>query len=284
MNTTAVRLSTVFCALFLGAQGLAAHDHWIAPTTFHPAVGERVDLRLCVGHPSRFEQQNRDSTRFVRFECFAPPASEPDDAAAQPIRGVEGKSPAGLWRAKEAGVHILVYESKHDFVEIEPDEYAAFLKEEGLEDIQAERERLGETERPGRDSYARYDKALIFAGPTGPGRASSAGTERAVGLPLELIPQTNPLDWKHGDELVLRLVLDGKPLANRQVKLMHLAEPHTILLARSDEQGRASFKPAETGGWVACAVHQRRATSAQELQGDWEGLWASLSFELPPGE
>jgi hypothetical protein len=65
---------------------------------------------------------------------------------------------------------------------------------------------------------------------------------------------------------------------------MALSAPFTITLARTDEHGRARFTPARPGPWLASTVHQRRATPEQALEGDWEGLWASLSFELGSAE
>jgi uncharacterized GH25 family protein len=248
---------------------LAAHDHWIAPSSFHPAVGGRLDLRLCVGHPSQFEEQLRDPRRAVRFEMLGP-------SGTKPILGLDGRSPAGFFTTREAGLLTLVYQSNHAFVEIEPAKYGEYLKVEGLEEVQAERERRGETGLPGRDSYLRCDKALVRVGD-----GSMAGSERVLGLPIELVLETAPSSWSAGQELTLRLEFEQQPRANQQVKLMRLDAPYTILLARTDEHGRARFTPESRGAFVASAVHQRRAAPEQGLEGDWEGFWASLSFELP---
>jgi hypothetical protein len=231
-------------------------------------VGERVDLRLCVGHPGQFEEQLRDPRRAVRFELRGA-------SGTKPIVGLDGRSPAGFFAAREPGCLVLVYQSNHALAEIEPAKYAEYLRVEGLEDVQRERERRGETDRPGRDSYLRCDKALVFVG-DGP----ADGFDAAVGLPIELVLESDLALWQPAAELVLRLDLEGAPLAGRQVKLMRLAAPHTIQLARTDEQGRARFSPDSPGGWVASSVHQRRARPEQALDGDWEGLWASLAFEL----
>ena len=255
---------------FLTALALpvAAHDHWIAPTRFAPAVGERVDVRLCVGHPGGYEEQLRDPRRAVRFELVLPEGTKP-------LVGLDGRSPAAFFKSAQAGLTTLVYQSDHSFVEIEPAKYAGYLEVEGLDDVRAERERRGETGASGRDSYLRCDKALLRVG-----EAGSTGFDRVLGLPIELVLETDPLAWTPGQELVLRLEFERAPLANRQVKLMRLVEPYTITLARTDEHGRARFAPDSSGPWLASTVHQRRAAPEQELAGDWEGFWSSLTFEL----
>ena len=269
---TRKRLAAAASVLWLAAAPLAAHDPWIAPSSFHPALGERVELALRVGHPQEFEEQPRDPRRIVRFEFRSPGASAP-----QAVLGIDGKSPAGLFKAKQPGLHLLRYESDHAFVEIEPAKYADFLREEGLTDVLAERERRGESALPGRDSYARFDKALLCVadGPT-------TGFDRAVGMPLELVLATDPFAWKPAEPLTFRLELAGQPLADRQVKLVRLTAPHLVELVRTDARGLATFRPPSTGPFCAFALHQRRATPERKLEGDWEGLWTSFSFELGP--
>ncbi len=266
------RLAGLAAALALPAAPLAAHDHWLQPSAFRTSAGERVDIGLRLGHPGASEEPVRDPRHVIRFESLPPLASA---ASARPIPGIDGRAPAGILRPREPGLHLLVFQSSHAFAEIEPEIYARFLAEEGLEDVALERERRGEADAPGRDSYARFDKALLLVGgAAGGGR----DFERVAGLPLELVLETDPLAWKPGEELVLRLEHEGHVLTGRQVKLVALAPPHLVLLARTDAAGRVRFTPERGGPWVAFSVHQRRAAPGAE--GDWEGSWASFAFEL----
>jgi len=250
----------------------AAHDHWIAPSSFAPAVGARVDLELRVGHADAFELQPRDPRRIVRFESLPGMTGEPVR-----VLGVDGKSPAGLLRIKEPGTYLVVYQSDHAFAELAPAKYAEYLREEGLDDIAAERARRGELELPGRDSYARYDKCLLTVGD-----APAAGFERVLGLPLELVLESDPRTLAPETELTTRLLFEGRPLADRQLKLIALDSPHTITLARTDAEGRARLHPPAPGRHALFSVHQRRAPSELGLQGDWQGFFASFSFEVGP--
>jgi len=250
----------------------AAHDHWIAPSSFRPEADKRVDFELRIGHADAPELQLRDPRRIVRFECFAATG-----AGAQ-VLGLDGKSPAGLWKPKASGTYLVAYQSNHAYVELEPVAYAEYLKLEGLDDIAAERARRGELAQSGRDSYARFDKCLLTVG----GEADPAGFERALGLPLELVLERDPRTLAPSAELVARLLLDGRPLAGRQVKLAALAAPHTLTLARTDAEGRVRFAAPRPGPYALFTVHQRRIEPGQALPGDWEGLFASFSFELGP--
>jgi hypothetical protein len=253
-------------ALALLAAPLAAHDHWIAPSSFHPAALERVDVCLRVGHPSSFEEQLRDPRKYVRFESIGA-----DGARA--LLGLDGRAPAAFFKPRAAGDLWLVYQSNYAFVEIEAEKYARYLEDEGLTAVRAERERRGETTKAGRDSYARFDKALLRIGP---GLVEDYG--RVLGLPLEFVLESEPRVGA-GDELVLRLLSAEQPLADHQVKWMRLDAPHTIALGRTDAEGRVRF-PLMAGPFVASTVEQRRADPALGLEGDWESRWASLAFEI----
>jgi uncharacterized GH25 family protein len=249
----------------------AAHDHWIAPSSFRPEPGARVDLALSIGHADAPELQVRDPRRIVRFESF--------HGAGEGVKvlGLDGKTPAGLLRPKDVGTCLVAYQSDHAFVELEPAKYAEYLKLEGLDDVATERAKRGELDLPGRDSYARYDKCLLTVGGAA---AASAGFERVLGLPLELVLTTDPRTLEPGAPLTALLLFEGRPLADRQLKLIALDAPHTITLARTDAKGSARLSPPGPGRYALFAVHQRRTTPDQNLPGDWQGFFASFSFEV----
>ena len=270
-SVSATRRALPLLGACLLASLAAAHDHWIAPSSFRPEPGARVDLALSIGHADAPELQVRDPRRIVRFESFC--------GAGEPVKilGLDGKTPAGLLRPKEAGTYLIAYQSDHAFVELEPAKYAEYLKLEGLDDVAAERAKRGELALHGRDSYARYDKCLLTVGDAD---APNAGFERVLGLPLELVLAIDPRALEPGAPLGARLLFEGRPIANRQLKLIALDAPHTITLTRTDVDGHARLTPPAPGRYALFAVHQRRTAPEQNLPGDWQGFFASFSFEV----
>jgi hypothetical protein len=268
------------------AAPVRAHDQWLAPSSFAPRSGERVDVHLFLGHASAPEEVPRRPERILRLELV-----EGDSARAIPGRDLH--APFGIVRPRASGASWLVYQSKPACVEIEPAKCLAFLAEEGLDDVGAARAAAGESEQPWRERYARFAKALLCVAATGAtGSAAesqappSKGFDRRLGLELELSLASDPSRWSAGEPLDIVLELDGKSLAGRQVKLVSLDGTGEPLLVRTDELGRARFQPPRGGAWGAFAVHERRASplpsegTADEPVVDWEGLWASLTFEL----
>lgn len=246
----------------------SSHEFWIQPATFSPSVGQRVAVRLLLGAPGEQDELPRRSDHLLRFDAV-------DAHGVQPVVGLLGRAPAGLLRPARAGEVLLVYQGRHTFIELPAEKFESYLEEEELRRVVAERVRSGETLEPGRESYARYAKAIVQVGEETGARVF----DRELGLPLEIVPETDPLTWQVGDPFSVRLIYDGEPLADQHVKLLHLDEGELRLVARSDEEGRVRLQPPQPGPWLVATVFMRRAPD--HVEGDWESFWGSLAFELP---
>jgi hypothetical protein len=252
--------------VLLAGERSFAHDFWMRPSAFAVVPGEAIDVRLYVGDGADIDELGRNPALVERFESVA-------GGVRRTIGGPPGGAPAGRARLDAPGVAVLVYQSRHSFVELPGDKFESYLDDEGLEEISFERQRRGESLAPSRESYARYCKSLVRVG-----EPLELRGDVEVGLPIELIAEGDPFAWHDGDTLAFRLVFEGAPLPGRLVKLVHLDMPELRLFARTDMAGRAVFAPPRGGAWRAVAVHMLPATP--DLEGDWESFWASLTFAL----
>ncbi len=266
-------LSRAATALLLAVPA-AAHDLWIAPESYTPTPGSLLAVHLSVGEHGVGQPVARSEAKIERFVLVGA-------GGERALVGLDGKEPAGSIRLEGAGLGVIGYRSKNSRIELEPAKFEAYLGEEGLERVSAERERLGESTKPGRELYSRCAKALIRVG----GEAQG-GHERALGFPLELIPRSDPFvaaDASGTCELRLGLLHQGRPLEGALVRLVHLdsasAAGATELRARTDADGQATFQLPRRGCWLATSVHMTRVEGSAEA--DWQSLWASLTFELP---
>lgn len=145
----------------------------------------------------------------------------------------------------------------------------------------AERARLGESTRPGRERYSRFGKTLIKVGDA-PGDAAAT---RPVGLKAELVPLTDPTSLKAGERCRFRLLFDGKPVAGAMVGAIYASAKTGAdqwpLTAWTDAEGEVEFALNDRGPWLVRSVHMvRRAGERGAEAADWESYWASLSFAL----
>ena len=257
-------------AFALAAAQLLAHDFWIEPTTFRPEVGSMVGLSLRVGQGFRGDPVPLLPEKVVKFVTVSAAGAE------TPAAGIPGRDPAGRARVPEPGFVIAGYRSSPSNLELPADKFEAYLKEEGLEKVIAIRARRGDSEKPSKEIYSRCAKALLDAGGAG-----TAGFDRALGFRLELIPEASPkkLPPNAGGSMPVRLLYEGKPLAEALVVAMNREKPDKRLSVRTDQAGRVVLALPRGGVWLVKAVHMVAAPA--ESGADWESLWASLTFEAP---
>jgi len=245
--------------LGLLATPAAAHDFWIEPSSFRPAPGERVAVRLRVGENLKGDPVPRNPGRIERFAAVG-------QAGETEVVGIAGSDPAGWASPAEPGLHWLVFDSNHASVEQTGPKFDSYLEEEGLERIKGLR-KAGDG--PVKEIYSRCAKSLIRVGD------SSLGYDRELGLELELVPEKNPYALKPGEALPVRLLYQGKPLDGALV--VGLAADAKISARTAG--GRASLVLDRPGLWLIKAVHMIPAPKGSGAE--WESLWASLTFELP---
>lgn len=245
-----IMMRTAFASLLLMiscAAVAAAHDFWIEPSTFHPANGSIVAIRLRVGQDFTGDPVARDSALIERFTAI-------DANGERPVIGHDGLDPAGLVRIENGA--IIVYRSRGTALQLAPDKFEQFIRDEGLERLRAE------ASQPWRESFSRCAKALL-------------GTDdRRVGMRLELIAEKTPTA---GAPLPVRLEYEGKPLGGVLLTALNENDPSQRLRQRTDAHGHATLTLPRSGVWLIKAVHVARAPTGAPAP--WESLWASLTFD-----
>src|SRR3954454_1321472 len=222
---------------------LLAHDFWIEPNSFTPAIGQMLKIRMLVGQDLMGDPVAIDPALVKQF--------------VEPTR------------MAFPGLSIVGYESYPSPVEMNGEKFNGYLKDEGLDSIP--RQPAAATVR---ELFARCAKSLILAGPAAPGQA-----DRELGFTLELVAERNPYTMRDGDELALRLLYQKRPIGRVQVVAISKADPAMKLTARTDAQGRVRFRLPHSGMWMIKAVHMIPAPAGAKA--DWMSYWASLTFEVP---
>jgi len=229
-----------------------AHDFWIEPSTFRPAVGQIVSTSLRVGQEFVGDPIPRSTQLFESFTIR-------EAAGERAVIGMENRDPAGYVRIDKPGLAIIGYRSKANPLQLDAAKFAQFLKEEGLESIVAQ-------PKPHREQFFRFAKSIIGSG--------SKGFDKPFGYRFEIIPETNP---SAATPLRVRLLFEGKPLAGALVTAMHRDDPNARLRIRSDKQGRVTLNLPKNGVWLIKSVQLVPAPAGSDVE--WESLWASLTFE-----
>jgi uncharacterized GH25 family protein len=253
-------------AIVVSGAAARAHDMWIEPTTFSPAAGQIVGVKLRVGQDLLGDPIPRDPALIDTF------VAEGGDGR-MPIVGRDGMDPAGYVRVARPGLVIVGYQSKPSPVELQAEKFNTYLKEEGLDAVAAARLKRNETASPAHEIFSRCAKTLLLSA-----SPSEADGDHALGFTLELVAERNPYTLATGQDLPVRLTYQGRPLEGALVVAINRLHPSERLSARSDAGGRVRFQLRQSGLWLIKAVHMIAAPAGSHAE--WASYWASLTFQL----
>ena len=242
-----------------------AHDFWIEPSAFKPSPGSIVAVHLWVGQDFAGDPVPRQSGAIEQFFIR-------QNGADADIGGANHIDPAGLFRAGGDTTAAIGYRSSGSDIELPADKFEDYLRQYGLDAIVAERSRRGEAQKPGRERFFRYAKALLTGG-----RADATAT-RPLGFAYEIVPRDDPTVPLAGP-LRGTILYDGKPLAGALVEALWRDDPSIKLAMRSDALGAFAFALPRSGVWLIKSVHMVRAGYFSSA--DWDSHWASLTCEVP---
>jgi uncharacterized GH25 family protein len=258
-------LAPLALVLLLEVPSAAGHEFWIEPQQFRAAPGAKVPVRLYVGQYFKGNSMPFLSDTFERF-YYA------DARGTENIRAVLGDDPAATLTVRLPGRLWIVLRSAYfDLTYDKPGEFDAFLAKEGIDHL-VPREQRGTL--PIKETYSRCAKSLLIVGKP----PSVSAPDRAFGLPLELVAESDPYADRSA-EFKVRLLYRGAALPGALVTAFHKAVPDRRLEARTDASGRARLALDREGIWLLNAVHLLPAPKKSGAQ--WETMWASLTFEIP---
>jgi hypothetical protein len=256
------RVVACFIASVTSGLTLSAHDFWIEPSVFEPAIDTVVRVFLRVGTGFIGDPVRRSSDAIDAFFVAGP------DGRSD-VMGREGMDPAGFFRLSANGTTVVAYRSRPSSVSLDAGAFEKYLKEEGLERIIDARAKSGTTASRGVEIFSRSAKALLRAG------GDLSGHDRTVGLTLELLPERHPSALPADGRMPVQLLYRGVPLEGALVSALS-QDGRPPRQARTDRHGRVTL-PLDTGVWLIKAVHMVPAPAGSGA--DWESIWASLTFK-----
>ena len=270
MFNRSILIFTIIVGLLSGA---VAHEFWLQPADFFPKIGNDVSVLIRVGENFEGERWGGGSRRAEQLKIsnlsgekdLLPTLTQADSAVFSPNLKIE-----------QNGTQMLTLATNSSFIELKPDKFLAYLKEDGLENAIAFREKNDETSKNGRELYRRCAKTLLQVSST-----TDATPTRSSGLILDIIPQKNPYSLTKNQSLTCQFLYESKPLAGTLVRCWRRAEGKTeIEFTRTDSKGNATFALVKkrTGIYMVSTVRMVRLES--NPRADWQSTWGSMTFAI----
>jgi len=251
----------------LGAADVAwAHDTWLIPARFRvdPGGGLTLHLTSAMAFPKPETAVKADRLAEAKLRIAGETSA---------LQGSESAAALVLTaRPAKAGVATLWVATRERSLELKPDELAHYLREVGAADtIGRDWEKAGR--KPWRETYVKRAKTFVRVGD-----ATDESWGQAVGLDLEIVPQSDPTALAAGDTLGLRLFWRGSPLPGLDVAAV-AAAPAKPELAKTDADGRVSFVLSKAGPWLVRATLIR---PSEARPGEWDSVFTTLTLDARP--
>jgi len=175
----------------------------------------------------------------------------------------------------EPGFHILGLSLKPRVIALDGDIFADYLQAERAEEAMATFRMKTAGKATIRERYTKYAKTIIEVGAA---TESDQNYLQPLGHRLEIVPLTNPTRWQAGDEVGVRVLLDGHPWPNVPLAAAHegTLEGEVAIRTRTDEQGTARWRLTQSGQWFARAHFIRPVNGLVNYE--WESFWTTYSF------
>lgn len=244
-----------------------AHEYWFEPANFFPARNEKTVVHLYVGDGLIKDREEREyqPEKTPSFKLFSIEKTVDLKSSL-----VEGALPVYNFSAERAGNYLLAMERSWSYIKLDAQKFEDYLREDGIEFIIAERAKLGESEREGRERYSRCLKSLLQVGDK-----RNDVYKNKLGMKLEIMPLENPYAKKVGDKIKFQILFDGKPLANRTVFADNRDSETQRMMTGAD--GKITVKIDRSGLWLIRLVNMQRC-AANCGEADWESFWGALTF------
>lgn len=271
MYTLFKRPLVILCLLGISTLVLA-HEFWLYPADFFPKIGQKLAFSINVGEDYVGERWGGGERRVTRLGHLSIQGEE--NLLPKIRQGNEGVEVPEV-EITQAGTQMIVVETNNSFIELAPDKFTDYLKEDGLDIALRYREQNGETQKNGRELYRRCAKTILQVG-----NQYNDFSTRPVGSVLEILPIQNPYNLK-GKPLTCRFLYEGKPLQNALTRCWRRVNGKTeVELKRTNQRGEATFTLPQKGkaAYMVSVVQMVRLTN--NPQADWQSTWGSMTFGL----
>lgn len=248
---------------------LLAHDLWLLPPD-SAVVGKPVVIRAHSGDQFPQSEHAPDTANFAKRSVRLPDGSD----AAVEASGTKDLSGLMQFTPNTPGVHIVSVVTRPRIIQLEADKFNAYLVSDGLPHIYLLRSKEKSLDKPGVERYSKSPKLLLKIGE---GKGDPC---KPLDLPLEIVPLRDPFKSKVGDTLPVRVLLQGKALADANLGWDWPDESgeRPRGTARTDAKGEALIPLARGGLFTIRLTHMTRPKAADY---EWESFWTTVTFEVP---
>ncbi|MFK7934326.1 MAG: DUF4198 domain-containing protein [Saprospiraceae bacterium] len=269
-----------FTLLFAAFLLFCSHDMFLKLDNFFLSPNTDVTLELYNG---TFEKSENSITRDRMIDVSL--VGNGKRIQVDTTQWTDRDSTATLLNFKTgaAGTWVAGLSTYARNIEMTGEAFNDYLEHDGVLDMIELRKKNNTLEEAAIEKYSKHVKAIFQVG-----EQQTDDWQTVLGYPIEFVPMSNPYAAKVGDNLAVKLLRAGQPLANQLIYAgvggaahEHSHEEgeehdhHGITSLRTDANGVASLKLTESGNWYLRTIH---LVETEEEGLTHESNWATLTF------
>jgi len=270
-KSSSVRTLLIAGGLALVAGSLSAHDLFLKLSTYFLPPNTPVQALLLNGTFTTSEGVVARN-RIADVSLVGPAGRTALDTTAVSARG---DSSLLRFRTGGTGTYALGLSMRPREIALTGEQFNGYLKEEGLDDVLADRTRSGTLGEAAKESYAKHVKAIFQVGDVRSDHYASV-----LGYAAEIVPLENPFEAKPGATLRFRCLVNGQPAAGLTVLAGGTTSRGVAIpqaRASTDSAGVARIRLEVAGRWYVKFINMQRSTQAGLTH---QSQWATLTFEV----
>jgi uncharacterized GH25 family protein len=262
MNCKKIARFVLMTIFLLGLPcAMLAHDLFLIADNWLPKPGERVNVRMVVGH------NFPDGSTLAMADKMKVTLLSPEGKISPLSLTKDGIYQVASFAPQSTGANVVMSEYKYFSTRTKAGKFISLPKTEVKEPVEY-------TTRVSRSA-----KIIIGTG--------GANTTKALGMDLEIIPQIDPTTLKAGDLLPVQILYKGKPIVpNRNeeidVKAVYAGfqtdEDTYAFAGHTDKNAMCRVKLTQPGTWMI--IVERRIPAADLSQAETELYGATLTFRI----
>jgi uncharacterized GH25 family protein len=244
-----------------------AHEFWLQPEKYFIKVGERLSARFMVGENFQGELWDLKTHRIEKLEVHE------SDGVKNLMDSLDIITGTFQTSFRSEGTRMLVMQSNSAFIELPGNKFNDYLKEDGLDDVYAAREKAKTLQAPARELYSRHSKLFVQVGDK-----LDDVHKNLAGLPIEIVPNKNPCSLKKGDEIRFHITFNGAALFGAKVRIWNRFDNRTTIQnIFTEKDGSVSVRISNPGAWMVSVV---KMVPSADTKADWRSFWGSLVFAI----
>ena len=267
-----LRTVAAVAVLLLVAVPLLAHDMFLRLEQFFVAPNTTVNVRLFNG-TFILSENSITPDRLADIAVVSPAGRAKVDVAQWNAAGDTSVFPM---RTGATGTYVVGVSTKPRVLEMSGTDFNAYLRSDGIPDELAARRAQKRLNDRAKERYQKHVKALVQVGAT-----PSAAFGTVLGYPAELVPVQNPYALRIGATLDIRVLVDGKPVANQFVQYGGLSASSGRVAQRnlrSDAAGVVHIPLDRSGTYYVKFISMSRLTN--DAEANHSSKWGSLTFAV----